>query len=154
MDAKELRKTVIEFLLSKDENSDTTQNTKILIKRAVKLGFTEPELNTESNETNTENNEEKIEIQAEEIQAKEKIEIPEKKVRKPREKKVVEIKENDEPKDDTILAVLKPEIKTVKQPEKNDNSIYWIIAIAVIGIAIIIFLKKYNNGKETNEFTG
>jgi hypothetical protein len=140
MDAKELRKEVTAFLLSKDENADTTQNTKVLIKRAVKLGFTEPESELEKEPESELEKEPESELEKE----------TEKKVRKPREKKVIEIERKEAP----VLTALLNEKRTVKEPEKSDNSIYWIIAIAVAGIALLLIIKNMNkNAKETDYTT-
>jgi hypothetical protein len=148
MDAKELRKEVTAFLLSKDENADTTQNTKVLIKRAVKLGFTEPESELEKEPESELEKEPESELEKEPESELEKE--TEKKVRKPREKKVIEIERKEAP----VLTALLNEKRTVKEPEKSDNSIYWIIAIAVAGIALLLIIKNMNkNAKETDYTT-
>jgi hypothetical protein len=143
METKELRTLVVNFLTEKSANADTSQSTTVLLKRAVKLGFTEPE----NSEPKEEPKEELTEEPKEELKEEPKEEP--KKTRKPREKKVVEPVVKDEP----ILAKLEPAFRPdpipEKQPEKSDNSIYWIIAIAALGIAIIIFLKKYNNANQS-----
>jgi len=143
MDSKQLRTEVVNFLTEKQPDSDLTQNTKVLLKRAVKLGFIEPQESQEQNQEVIENQEQ---IETEIISQEQEVEpeiiqdinetMEPKKTRKPREKKT---------------EVIETQAEEIKTPEKQDNSILWILAIALLAVVVIYFIKRKQDGNSNFE---
>jgi hypothetical protein len=146
MTKKELRKSVIEFLINNNPDADVTQNTGVLLKRAEKLGFVLPEENSqkpieeiieETVKEITEPSQELPEEPSQELPEEPSQEIPEENLEEFKVKKRGRPKTKKEP--ETFEA-------KVEQPkQENDNAVLWVAAIAIAVIAIIYLLKRFKN---------
>jgi outer membrane biosynthesis protein TonB len=128
MTQKELRQNVLAYLTTKQVEFDASQRTAYLLKLAVKNGFETPaDLPEKTPE----------EIQAE-LKPIETEEIPEETPEETPEVKVIK------------KPVTKPRPNNLEtkpaEIEKDDNSVYWLLALAALAIAVLYFLKHRNNG--------